>query len=138
MLQRILNNNLLNIMNNFQKRFLLFIFGCIVVRLLIVWIAKTYTKYLKYLGYIAILLVLGFIIIYIFGLRKTGRETMGEKIWWNSLRPVHGILWGIFAFMAIRGDTRAWIVLLIDVIFGLLAFLIYHYREGDFSKLFIR
>ena len=108
------------------------------MRLLIVWIAKTYTKYLKYLGYIAILLVLGFIIIYIFGLRKTGRETMGEKIWWNSLRPVHGILWGIFAFMAIRGDTRAWIVLLIDVIFGLLAFLIYHYREGDFSKLFIR
>lgn len=125
-------------MNNFQKRFLLFIFGCILVRLLIVWIAKTQTKYLKYLGYIAIFPALGFMIIFLFGLRKSGRETMGEKIWWNSLRPIHAVLWGVFAYMAIKGDIRAWIVLLIDVILGLLAFLIYHYREGDFSKLFIR
>jgi len=125
----------MNIMNNIQKRFLLFIFGCIVVRLFLVWIAKTQLKYLRYLGYLAILLALGFIIIYIFGLRITGGEVFGEKIWWNSLRPVHAFLWGLFAFMAIKGNKKAWIILLIDVLIGLFAFLIYHYRQGDFKRL---
>jgi len=124
-------------MNNFQKRFLLFIFGCLVFRLIIVYIAKTQQKLLKYLGYLAIILGIGFFIIYFGGFRKTGREVFGEKIWWNSLRPIHGSLWLIFAFLAIREDNRAWIALFIDVIVGFLAFIIYHYQVGDFSKLFI-
>ena len=68
-------------MNPLQKRFLMFLIGCIGVRTLFVIIAKYInTKYLKYLGYIALLPAIGFMYIYLTGSRKTGAETFGEKI----------------------------------------------------------
>jgi hypothetical protein len=42
------------------------------------------------------------------------------------LRPIHGILYLLFAFYAIKCDKNAWIFLLIDVIIGLISFLIFH------------
>ena len=79
-------------MNHLQKRFLMFLIGCIGVRTLFVIIAKYInTKYFKYLGYIALLPAIGFMYIYLTGSRKTGAETFGEKIWWNDLRPIHSI-----------------------------------------------
>jgi hypothetical protein len=123
-------------MNNLQKRMLMFLIGCIGVRSLLVVIAKYINiKYLKYLGYLALVPAVGFIYIYLTGSRKTGGETFGEKIWWNNLRPVHAILYLLFAYNAIIGNKRAWIYLLADVLFGLLSFLIHHYLNGDFSKL---
>ena len=97
-------------MNPLQKRFLMFLIGCIGVRTLFVIIAKYInTKYLKYLGYIALLPAIGFMYIYLTGSRKTGAETFGEKIWWNDLRPIHSILYFLFAYNAILGNTYAWI-----------------------------
>ena len=123
-------------MNDLQKRFLLFLIGCIGTRLLFVYIAKHISvKYLPYMGGLALLPAIGFMYIYIFGARKTGAEVFGEKIWWNDLRPVHALLYSIFAGMAIMRNKLAWIVLLIDVIVGLVSFLIFHYKNGDFSKL---
>lgn len=113
------------------KRVLLFLIGCIGLRTFIVYLAKTQLKYLRVMGYLALLPAIGFFVIYFGGLRKTGAEVFGEKIWWNSLRPLHGFLWGLFAFMAIRGDVRAWIVLLVDVVIGLMAYL-GHYFLGLF------
>ena len=115
---------------------LMFLIGCIGVRSLLVVIAKySNTTYLKYLGYLALVPAVGFIYIYLTGSRKTGGETFGEKIWWNNLRPVHSILYLLFAYNAIIGNKQAWIYLLADVLFGLLSFLIHHYLNGDFSKL---
>lgn len=114
-------------MDKDKKRFFLFIFGCIGVRLLIVYFAKTQLKYLKYLGYLALLPAIGFFVIFFSGMRKTGPEVFGDKIWWNSLRPIHGFLWGLFAILAINNNKNAWIVLLIDVIIGLGAFLSHRY-----------
>jgi hypothetical protein len=37
--------------------------------------------------------------------------------------------------MAITGNRNAWIVLLADTLFGLSAFLVYHWQQGDFKKL---
>lgn len=123
-------------MNTFQKRFLLFIFGCIGVRSLFVIIAKNISlKYLPILGYLALLPAIGFIYIYVTGSRKTGMETFGEKIWWNNLRPIHAFLYLLFAYNAISGNKNAWIYLFIDVILGLISFLLFHYKNGDFSKL---
>jgi hypothetical protein len=51
-------------MNNIQKRFILFLFGCIVVRFLFVYIAKNYTKYLKQMGLIALVISFGFFYVY--------------------------------------------------------------------------
>jgi len=123
-------------MNTFQKRFLLFIFGCIGTRSLFVYIAKnTRPKYLPLLGYLALLPAIGFMYIYLTGSRKVGIETFGEKIWWNDLRPIHSLLYFLFAYNAIIGNYKAWEYLLIDVLFGLTSFIFFHYQNGDFSKL---
>jgi hypothetical protein len=122
-----------DIMNDIQKRILMFLIGCIGVRSLFVVIAKNVNaNYLKYLGYLALVPAIGFIYIYLTGSRKTGAETLGEKIWWNNLRPIHSILYFLFAYNAIIGNRQAWIYLLVDVLIGLISFLTYHYVHGDF------
>ena len=123
-------------MNNIQKRFILFLFGCIGLRSLLVYIAKTTNKtILMYMGYLALLPAIGFFYIFLSGSRKTGSEVFGGKIWWNDLRPIHGIFYSLFAYNAITGNPSAWIFLLVDVVFGLASFLIFHYINGDFNKL---
>ena len=124
-------------MNTIQKRFLLFLFGCIGTRVLFVFVAKKVNlKYLPYLGYLALLPAIGFAYIYITKSRETGVEVFGDKIWWNDLRPVHGLLYFLFAYNAINGNTFSWIYLLVDVIIGLLSFLIFHYINNDFKDLY--
>lgn len=123
-------------MNTIQKRFLLFLIGCIGTRSMFVYIAKNVdTIYLRYIGYLALLPAIGFFYIFFTGSRQTGAEVFGSKIWWNDLRPIHGLLYLLFAYNAIMGNKSAWIYLLVDVIFGLLSFLTFHYYNGDFKQL---
>jgi hypothetical protein len=123
-------------MNNIQKRFLLFLFGCIGTRTLLVYIAKTSNKtLLMFLGYLALLPAIGFFYLFFSGTRKTGAEVFGDKIWWNNLRPIHGLLYTLFAYNAITGNQNAWLYLLVDVVFGFTSFVIFHYYNGDFYKL---
>jgi len=124
-------------MNDLQKRFLLFLFGCIGSRLLFVYVAKNIKEaYLKYLGFLALGPAIGFVYLFLTGKRKTGPEVFGGKIWWNNLRPVHALLYFLFAYNAIIGNRNAWKFLLVDVIIGLLSFLSFHYYNGDFPKVF--
>ena len=120
-------------MNTIQKRYLLFLIGCIGSRLSLVYIAKNITfttsttsTTLKYMGYAALVPVIGFIYIYLTGSRQTGAEVFGEKIWWNNLRPLHALLYLLFAYNAINGNNNAWKYLLIDVLIGLNSFMIFH------------
>jgi hypothetical protein len=123
-------------MNTIQKRFLLFLIGCIGTRSLLVYFAKNAsTTVLKYMGYVALLPAIGFMYIFLTGTRKTGGEVFGDKIWWNDLRPIHSALYTLFAINAIRGNPVAWVYLLIDVLFGLVSFLWFHYWNGDFKKI---
>lgn len=96
----------------------LFAFGCIPTRLLTVYVAKTYKNVLPYMAPIAVVIAVGFMLIYLFKLRETGAETFGEKIWWNDLRPVHSILYATFAYMAVYHPNSAWPVLLVDLMIG--------------------
>ncbi len=124
-------------MDNLQKRFLLFFFGCIGTRSLLVYTAKTANKtLLMYLGYFALLPAIGFLYLFFTGTRKTGAEVFGDKIWWNYLRPIHGLLYTLFAYYAITGNPNAWIYLLCDVLIGFTSFIIFHYYNGDFYKIF--
>jgi len=132
-------------MNNIQKRFFLFLFLCIGIRIIIVYVAKKLKSlnnlvYLKVMGLLLIIPALGFFYIYATNSRTTGREVFGSKIWWNSLRPVHGFNYLLFGLMALSNNktlySNAWIPLLIDVCIGLLAFLIYHGKSNNFIKLF--
>jgi hypothetical protein len=115
-------------MDTLTKRYLLFLIGCIGIRGLFVYIAKTINvAYLPYLGYLALLPALGFAYIYLSGSRQTGPEVFGEKIWWNNLRPVHAMLYGAFAVSAIYSKEYSWMFLLADVTIGLSGFLMHHF-----------
>jgi hypothetical protein len=123
-------------LNNIQIRFLLFLFGCIGSRLLFTLISAYASGwFLSSLGFVALLPVLGWFYIIFFGKRDTGVEVLGDTIWWKDLRPVHMLLWFYFAWLAIQQNRMAWMVLLIDTLFGLSVFLIYHFKEGNFKKL---
>lgn len=126
-------------MNSIQKRFLLFLFGCIPTRLLIMYVAKIVSlQYLPILGYLALLPAIGFIYLYISGARPSGPETFGDKIWWNQLRPIHALFYILFAYNAIHKVKSAWLYLMYDVVLGLSSFLIYHYLNNDFKKLHLK
>lgn len=125
-------------MNTIQKRFLLFLIGCIGTRALFVYLAKHADKtYLRYMGYLSILPAIGFFYLFLTGSRKTGVEVFGDKIWWNNLRPIHGVLYLLFAYNAINGNMDAWIYLLVDVIIGLASFLLFHYYNNNFKHLYM-
>jgi hypothetical protein len=114
-------------MDTIIKRYLLFLIGCIGTRSLLVYIAKNIgIKWLRYMGYLTLLPGIGFTYIFLTGSRQTGTEVFGDKIWWNNLRPIHALLYFLFSYNAIIGNNHAWIYLLIDVIFGLTSFLVFH------------
>ena len=123
-------------MNNIQKRFLLFLFGCIPTRLAVVYLAKNISiNYLPILGYITLIIGISFAYLFLSGTRQTGVEVFGDKIWWNNLRPIHATFYLIFSYYAINKMREGWIYLLVDVIFGLFSFLIFHYINNDFKNL---
>ena len=106
------------------KRLLLFLIGCIGVRSLFAYVAKVASVgVLRVMGWLALIPAVGFMYIFVSGSRKTGAEVFGEKIWWNSLRPVHAVMYFAFAWLAINGMRGiAWKVLAADVVLGLSAF----------------
>lgn len=122
-----------------QKRFAMFLGGCIPVRLFASWLSYYLSRNnltgLKILGGLATLPLLGWAVILAFGLRKTGAETQGAPIWWNFMRPIHMILYAIFIYLVFSNNNeyqkRAWIALLIDVLLGLIAFLWFHTKQGN-------
>jgi hypothetical protein len=123
-------------MNSIQIRFILFLFGCIGSRLLFTAVSAYATGwFLSLLGVIALLPVFGWFYILFFEERETGIEVLGDKIWWNNLRPIHLLLWFYFAWLALHQQPYAWIVLLVDTLFGLTAFLIYHVSQGNIGRL---
>lgn len=110
-----------------MKRELLFLIGCIGSRLFLTYMA--YKDPIP-IAYIATVISFGFMYIYLNGLRKTGIETFGEPIWWDDLRPIHSILYGLYAYLAFSGYPDAWQVLLIDTLFGLTAWTLHQRQQS--------
>ncbi len=124
------------IMNNIQKRFLLFLIGCIGTRLVLVKITKDINPiWLPYFGVVALCIAIGFMYIFLTGSRKTGGEIFGDKIWWNDLRPIHSILYFLFAYNAIQQTKQAWIFLAIDVCIGFVSFMYFDIQNKDYLLL---
>jgi hypothetical protein len=64
----------------------------------------------------------GIALIWAFGWRRTGLEVGGERIWWDKLRPLHALLWGLAAFLVWSGSARtAGLLMLADVAIGAVA-----------------
>jgi hypothetical protein len=107
-------------------RMLLFLLGCIGTRLLFVYLSYIASpEILKVYGYLAFLPAVSFSLIYLFGLRRTGGEVFGEPIWWDNLRPVHALLYGLYGASSIGGWSGSWTLLLADVIIGLVSWIYY-------------
>jgi hypothetical protein len=114
-------------MNDLQKRILLFMGLCIPTRFLIAFIvSKLSKKYLFYTGIGLLLLVINWSYIYLFKTRKIGVETLGEKIWWDWMRPIHIGFYVMAALMCLDGNNNAYIPIVIDTIVGALSFIIHH------------
>ena len=114
-------------MDNINKRFLLFLLLCIPIRVHIVYFAKTLSpQYVFYLGLLMIIPALVMLYTYFSNTRQTGAETFGAPIWWNSIRPLHGLLLLCFSLMAINKHNNAYIPLALDVILGFTAFIVNH------------
>ena len=125
-------------MNAIQKRFLMFLGGCIPLRLLLVYIAKNIPlEYLPYMGIVTLLPAFGFIYLYLSGQRTVGLETQGAPIWWAPFRIIHGLLYLAFSIYALNRVRTAYRILAVDVILGLGLFLWHHYQEGNFAKVLL-
>lgn len=109
------------------QRMCLFLIGCMGARFGLAYLAyKMPLKYLPVLGAFALVVSIGFGLIYINGWRKTGLEVGGQKIWWNALRPVHAGLWFAVAIMSFAKNRNAWMFIFADAVLGLLAFAMHH------------
>jgi hypothetical protein len=111
-----------------QMRIALFLIGCIGTRIALALAARSMApEWLPYAGAVALLPAIGFFTIYLFDLRTTGPEVFGDRIWWNSLRPIHGAMYTGFALLAFQKNPYAWMVLAADAALGLGAFLQHHF-----------
>jgi hypothetical protein len=112
------------------KRVITFLFGCILMRLTLTLIAyKININYLPYMGYLALVMGLSFMYLFVFGNKRADAqlEWLGDKyIWWNNLRPLHGLMYLTFAYLAIKRRSYAWMILLVDTFIGLGAWLLHH------------
>jgi hypothetical protein len=118
-----------------QKRFLLFMV-CILIRGLMVYVSNINIKYRRIIAWILVIAVLGMLKIIITG-DKREKGIAGQEIWWGYLRPIHVILWTIFIVMTfIPTYTKyAWMVLLLDLTIGIIAWIIQQQKLGNFLKI---
>jgi hypothetical protein len=122
--------------NPIKIRWALYLFLCIGPRILFtIFSYFAYGWVLILLGILAMIPVIKWLHILFVEKRDTGLEVLGNTIWWKNLRPLHMFLWGFFAYLAISGNHKAWIVLALDTGLGLFSFLIHHWSEGNMTKL---
>lgn len=115
-----------------RKGSLLFFGGCIPARFFLAYtVARALeTRNDKLVDLLKVVLVsisMGFAIIYIFGLRKTGPEVFEGNglIWWNNMRPFHSFMYGLAAYLLSRGSVTAGGVIAMDALFGVMAHLVH-------------
>ena len=114
------------------SRKLTFLFGCIGTRILLAYLVKKANKeHLKYIGYIALLPALGFIMLYLGNYRNNATEAGGHT-WWNSLRPIHGVMYLLFAIYAIKSSENAWKILAVDAGLGVAFWFMKYYLQYQF------
>lgn len=116
------------------KRLLLFAIGCIGTRVSIgmfIRYSKFNTNIMNILALILLSIGIGFLIIYFGGFRKKGIETDGNKIWWNYLRPFHGILYITSAILLFKNmRILSSNIILFDVLIGTFAWLFFHLKNS--------
>jgi len=111
-----------------QKRICMFLFFCIGLRLLFVYLAKNMSlMILQLMGIMAIIISIGFMYTALFKYKKGDLGVTGGKVWWNEMRVFHSIIYSLFAYLALtKNQNIAWKILLFDVLVGLGTFIIHY------------
>lgn len=108
----------------------LFLALCVPARLALTWMvfaATTTTAAVRIALQVALATAaIGITLIWTFGWRRTGPETLGAPIWWDKLRPIHAIHWSAAALLLSVQPDRAWWPLAYDVVLGTTATLLHH------------
>jgi len=95
---------------------------CLFVRSLLAYFARNYNEVILYF---TTLVGCTFWILFLFNLRQVADESTakGKKVWWSNLRPVHGSLYLLFSYLYYKGNEKAYLVLVLDVVLGLFVWL---------------
>lgn len=113
-----------------SQHVVLFLAGCIFLRLVFAAIVGFGTINLNLIGALALLPVLGWLYIIFVKPRDFGVEV--GRIWWQHLRPFHLILWLAAAVFAFGGERRATaLTLFADAIFGFVAWFHHYYVASN-------
>lgn len=111
------------------KRRLLFLLGCIPTRILLAYgVSRLSPQHLRMTSYVAFIVAFAFIYLVVSGTRKSGAETFGKPIWWTPhMRIIHATFYVIFGYMAFQKNPNAYLILYVDALVGLLAFLMHEF-----------
>lgn len=103
---------------------------CILTRFILFLGAQYGSPYVKQIiSYLATLIALGFTSIYLFGLRPNGTDGIEAVVWWNHLRPIHALLFGLYAYTSLVLECKcSAFFLLADVFVGIASYLT-HYKN---------
>lgn len=111
-------------MQDIIKRNILFLFGCIPLRLLIALTVAICPKdWLIAFCFFALIPIFGWINIIFINPRTTGPEVFGQEIWWQNYRIIHLSLWIIAFILALKKNRMAAGILLLDTLIGLVLFI---------------
>lgn len=124
------------------SRALTFLFGCILTRIILAYLAYLAGKnnnkiYLKLIAIVCFLIGLGFLIIYFNGNETADKQLEvwddDKKVWWHQLRLLHGILYLLFFVYAfIFESPQSYLFLIVDVSLGLLVWILHHSLQINF------
>ena len=112
-----------------KKSVSLFIGKCIPIRILIALIPLyLHNDNLPYYGAVLVLFAIGFFYLYFYNLRLNASEG-GGITWWAKYRLIHGFLYLTASVYAFQKKTIAYIPLTIDIVLGLILFILRHFTE---------
>lgn len=106
----------------------LFLFGCMVARLLLAYIGYIITK--KHIRYLPMFGILGLLIGFGFGyniLVGRNKGAFKQRVWWQNNRYVHSLLFILFGVFALNKNKHAYKLLFIDAVLGLIFFINKHF-----------
>ena len=107
-------------------RLVLFLLVCIPLRSTMAYIAYKYpvSPVTKILAILYTVFGLSMLYLFITNKRQDAPEG-GGVTWWNNLRPIHAILYLLFALSVSVGKSYSYMFLIGDVLLCLVAFTVY-------------
>lgn len=125
------------------SRVLTFLFGCILVRIILAvlaYLAGTYDNKigLVLMGWGALIIAVGFLTLYFSGGNATADKQLeiwedDKKLWWSNLRVFHGMMYLAFFISAVIYKLpQSYLFLVVDVIVGLLVWIAHNMTGINF------